>query len=100
MSRKSFLLPEKLSEYYHRVALREPPLFAQLREETAALPQAVMQIAPEQAQLMGLLRHEVQKGIDSSNGGKNSRPLDEVFASLLKRRRKPAPTKRRQAVEA
>ena len=55
MSRKSFLLPEKLSEYYSRVALREPPLFAQLREETAKLPQAVMQIAPEQAQLMGML---------------------------------------------
>ena len=28
------------------------------------------------------LRHEVQKGVDSSNGGKNSLPLDEVFAGL------------------
>lgn len=55
MSRKSFLLPEKLAEYYERVALREPPLLAQLRADTAALPMAAMQIAPEQGQLMGLL---------------------------------------------
>ena len=55
MSRASFLLPEKLAEYYGGVALREPPLFAELRRETATLPQAVMQIAPEQGQLMAIL---------------------------------------------
>jgi caffeoyl-CoA O-methyltransferase len=55
MSRSSFLLPEKLAEYYAGVALREPPVFAELRRETAKLPQAVMQIAPEQAQLMAIL---------------------------------------------
>jgi len=55
MSRSSFLLPERLAEYYAGVALREPPVFAELRRETAKLPQAVMQIAPEQAQLMAIL---------------------------------------------
>jgi predicted O-methyltransferase YrrM len=55
MSRTSFLLPEPLAGYYARVALREPGLFAELRHETAKLPQAVMQISPEQAQLMAML---------------------------------------------
>src|SRR5690242_13023774 len=55
MSRASFLLPERLAEYYAGVAVREPPLFAELRRETAKLPQAVMQIAPEQGQLMAIL---------------------------------------------
>lgn len=55
MSRTSFLLPEPLAEYYSRVAVREPPIFAELRRETAALPMARMQIAPEQGQLMGML---------------------------------------------
>ncbi|MGH8482391.1 MAG: class I SAM-dependent methyltransferase [Nevskiaceae bacterium] len=55
MSRSSFLLPEALAEYYARVALREPELFAELRRETAKLPLAVMQIAPEQGQLMAML---------------------------------------------
>ena len=48
-------MPEALAEYYAGVALREPPLFAELRRETAKLPQAVMQIAPEQGQLMAML---------------------------------------------
>ena len=55
MSGRSFLLPENLADYYARVAVREPALFAQLREETATLPMARMQIAPEQAQLLALL---------------------------------------------
>lgn len=55
MSRASFLLSESLAQYYAGVAVREPPLFAELRRETARLPQAVMQIAPEQGQLMAIL---------------------------------------------
>lgn len=55
MSTKSFLLPANLGEYYARVALRESPLLAELRAETAALPMARMQIAPEQGQLMAML---------------------------------------------
>lgn len=55
MTRKSFLLPENLVDYYDRVGFREPRVLAQLREETAALPMARMQIAPEQGQLLALL---------------------------------------------
>ena len=55
MSGKTFLLDGKLAGYYGKIALREPKLFAELREETARLPMARMQIAPEQGQLMGML---------------------------------------------
>jgi caffeoyl-CoA O-methyltransferase len=55
MSRSSFLLSEPLARYYAGVAVREPPLFAELRRETAKLPQSNMQIAPEQGQLMAIL---------------------------------------------
>lgn len=55
MSRNSFLLSDALAAYYAGVAVREPELFAELRRETAQLPQAVMQIAPEQGQLLALL---------------------------------------------
>ena len=59
MSRTTFLLESplggRLAEYYRGVALRESPLLAALREETARLPSAQMQIAPEQGQLLGML---------------------------------------------
>lgn len=55
MSRTSFLLPEGLAAYYAEVAVRETPLFAELRRETAKMPQAAMQIAPEQGQLLAML---------------------------------------------
>ncbi|MBI2383086.1 MAG: class I SAM-dependent methyltransferase [Gammaproteobacteria bacterium] len=55
MSTRSFLLPERLAQYYAQVAVREPPLLAELRAETARLPMARMQIAPEQGQLMAML---------------------------------------------
>src|ERR1700741_4015687 len=55
MSSRSFLLPKKLGDYYARVAIRESGVFSELRRETAKLPAAVMQIAPEQGQLMAML---------------------------------------------
>jgi predicted O-methyltransferase YrrM len=55
MSRASFLLDERLAAYYAGVAVRESGVFAELRAETAKLPMAVMQIAPEQGQLMAML---------------------------------------------
>ena len=60
MSRSSFLLTERLAEYYAGVGVREAPLFAELRRETAKLPQAIMQIAPEQGQLMAMLVRLIQ----------------------------------------
>ena len=55
MSRRTIDLTDDLYDYLLEVSLREPPLLARLREETAALPGAGMQIGPEQGQFMGLL---------------------------------------------
>jgi predicted O-methyltransferase YrrM len=55
MSRRSLNLTDALEDYLQEVSLREPPVFARLREETARMPRAGMQIAPEQGQFMGLL---------------------------------------------
>ena len=55
MTRRSPTLSDALYDYMLRVSLREPPAFARLRAETAALPQGNMQSAPEQAQFIGFL---------------------------------------------
>jgi caffeoyl-CoA O-methyltransferase len=55
MSTKTFTLTDSLHEYLLRVSVREPDLLRRLREETAALPDATMQISPEQGRLMSLL---------------------------------------------
>jgi caffeoyl-CoA O-methyltransferase len=55
MSNASLGLPDDLTAYLRRVGIREQPLLARLREETAPLPQAQMQIAPEQGAFMALL---------------------------------------------
>ena len=48
-------LPEELYAYLLDVSLRESPVMRRLREETASLEQARMQIGPDQAQFMALL---------------------------------------------
>ncbi len=55
MSRTNYLLEDKIYDYLKALSLREPPLLKRLREETAILPMAVMQVAPEQGQFMALL---------------------------------------------
>jgi caffeoyl-CoA O-methyltransferase len=45
----------KLHDYLLSVSLREPDALRELREETARMPQAQMQIAPEQGAFMMLL---------------------------------------------
>jgi caffeoyl-CoA O-methyltransferase len=55
MTNRSISLTDSLYEYLLSVSLREPDLLRRLREETAALPNARMQIAPEQGQFMALL---------------------------------------------
>ncbi len=52
---RAFLFSEALGQYFERVGVREPPLFTQLREETAKLPMARMQIAPDEGQFLDLL---------------------------------------------
>ena len=55
MSRQTLNLSDELYDYVLSVSLREPPLLARLREETAALPNSNMQISTEQGQFMALL---------------------------------------------
>ena len=55
MLKKSLGLDEPLYNYFLSVSLREADILRQLREETAHLPNAIMQIAPEQGQFMALL---------------------------------------------
>lgn len=55
MSNRSIGLEPALQSYLLSVSLREHPLLARLRAETARHPSANMQIAPEQGQFMALL---------------------------------------------
>ena len=49
------MFSEALAAYYNKIAVRESPLLARLRQETARLPMARMQIAAEEGQLLSLL---------------------------------------------
>lgn len=55
MSRRTVALDDRLLDYLRDVSLREAPALAHLREETSRHPDAGMQIAPEQGQLLQLL---------------------------------------------
>ena len=55
MSTRSIGIDERLYDYLLTVSVREPSVLADLRSETARLPNGGMQIAPEQGQLMRLL---------------------------------------------
>ena len=55
MSTKILNLTENLYSYLLSVGIRDSEILKQLREENAQHPRAVMQIAPEQGQFMGLL---------------------------------------------
>ncbi|WP_414541297.1 class I SAM-dependent methyltransferase [Nostoc sp. CCY0012] len=55
MTNQTLGLEPQLYEYLLSVSLREPEILAQLRQETAQHPMAMMQIAPEQGQFMALL---------------------------------------------
>jgi len=52
---KQSSLPVALYEYMLDISLRENTILKELREETAKLPLAIMQVAPEQAQFMQFL---------------------------------------------
>ena len=55
MSPRTLGLSEVVSQYLMQVGLREPDVLRSVRQDTARLPGAHMQIAPEQGQLMALL---------------------------------------------
>ena len=60
MSNRTLNLTDRLYDYVLAVSLREPPLLARLRAETAELPGAEMQISPEQGQLMAFLAELIE----------------------------------------
>ena len=55
MSKGSIGLSDELNAYLIEVGAREPEVLARLREETAVMPQAGMQIAVEQGSFLALL---------------------------------------------
>jgi predicted O-methyltransferase YrrM len=55
MSRRTIAVDDRLHEYLLSVGVREHPVLAALRHETAAHPRAGMQIAPEQGQMLQML---------------------------------------------
>jgi predicted O-methyltransferase YrrM len=55
MSNRTLTLTDDLVAYVQRVGVREHPALVKLREDTATMPNAQMQIAPEQGAFMGLL---------------------------------------------
>jgi predicted O-methyltransferase YrrM len=55
MSNHTLGLPLSVADYLRSVAVREPGILTKLRAETAQQPMSMMQIAPEQGQLMALL---------------------------------------------
>jgi predicted O-methyltransferase YrrM len=55
MARTSFGVSDDIHAYILRHGVREPAIFRRLREETAALPQAGMQIAPDQGAFLAML---------------------------------------------
>jgi len=55
MANQTLGLDQQFYSYYQSICLRESPILAQLRQETASQPLAVMQISPEQGQFMAFL---------------------------------------------
>jgi caffeoyl-CoA O-methyltransferase len=55
MAATSSFVSEGIVDYIRSVSVREPTLLKRLRDETASLPNAIMQITPEQGQFMALL---------------------------------------------
>lgn len=55
MSIRTLGMPEQLYEYYLNTMVQEAPILGTLRQATAGLPLAAMQISPEQGQLLQFL---------------------------------------------
>lgn len=60
MAEKSYLLDSKLFDYIVAHSVREPDILRRLREETAAHPDAIMQITPAQGELLALLTYSTR----------------------------------------
>ena len=59
MTNKAFFLEDRLNDYIVDVSLRETPEQRELRERTMQMPNAQMQSAPDQVQLLALLARAI-----------------------------------------
>jgi len=57
VSNKTLAVDDRIYDYMLSVSLREPELFKELRDRTATMVGAQMQIGPEQGQFMAFLLH-------------------------------------------
>ncbi|MGZ4460972.1 MAG: class I SAM-dependent methyltransferase, partial [Nocardioidaceae bacterium] len=55
MANKTIGISDELAAYVMKVGAREPDVLARLREETAAIPEHDMQIAPEEGAFLALM---------------------------------------------
>jgi len=55
MANKTIGISDELAAYVVEVGVREPGVLARLREETAAIPQHGMQVAPEEGAFLAML---------------------------------------------
>jgi predicted O-methyltransferase YrrM len=55
VSGRSYLVNAEINRYVYDVSVQEHPVLVKCREETQSLPNAVMQISPEQGQLFRVL---------------------------------------------
>lgn len=55
MSSRTINVDETVNDYIRSVSVRETPVQSALRKATAALPESMMQISPEQGQFMSVL---------------------------------------------
>ena len=55
MANRTLTLTDEIVDYVRRVGVREHPVLARLREETAPMPMSQMQIGPDQGAFMALL---------------------------------------------
>lgn len=55
MANRTLTLTDEIVDYVNRVGVREHPVLARLRDETAPMPMSQMQIGPDQGAFMALL---------------------------------------------
>ncbi|MCA1588440.1 MAG: class I SAM-dependent methyltransferase [Chloroflexi bacterium] len=55
MANRTLTLTDEIVDYVRRLGVREHPVLARLREETAPMPMSQMQIGPDQGAFMALL---------------------------------------------
>jgi predicted O-methyltransferase YrrM len=91
MSNQTISLTDALHQYLLDVSLRESDVLKALREETATLSTANMQIAPEQGQFMALLvhlcgaRHIIEVGVYTGYSRLLACDLSEEYTNIAQR---------------